>query len=116
MSESWDSIQNTVFISDLSEQGGKDKDHPKLYVGWGKHAMFTTRNTGFNDPASQGCKREYRSNDWRYFPTNETLFFAGNGSPMGEEIAQFDWGKATSAPHIVENRTCSAVAGGYTSC
>ena len=66
MHDNWGSIQNTFDYNNLNEQNGKNKDGAKIYVGWGKHAMFSQRNTGFNDEAAQGCGREFRSGDWWY--------------------------------------------------
>lgn len=64
MHDDWNTVQNTINYDNLDEQDGKDKDGAKIYVGWGKHAMFSQRNTGWNDEISQGCGREFRSRDW----------------------------------------------------
>ena len=116
MKENWASIQNTFDEPDSTVQNAKDRDHPKIYIGWGKHAMFSTRNTGYNDPLSQGCTREFRSNDWWYLPKVDDLIHAGVNSTAGAEIASFNWGSADSTPPIVESKICMAKEGGYTSC
>lgn len=64
MHDDWAGVQNTFNYDNTNEQNGKDKDGAKIYVGWGKHAMFADRNTGWNDVISQGCGREFRSADW----------------------------------------------------
>lgn len=40
------------------------EDHPKVYVGWAKHANFIDKNTGWNDPVSQLASTAFRSDDW----------------------------------------------------
>lgn len=115
--DEWNEVQNTINYDNLDEQAGKDKDGAKIYVGWGKHAMFTTRNTNWNDRGSQGCAREFRSNDWRYLPGGkDTLLFAGGQSELGKKIATFSWGSATSNPTVVEQKACAAQEGGFTAC
>ena len=115
--DDWATIQNTINYNNLEEQAGKDKDGAKIYVGWGKHAMFSTRNTGWNDPFSQGCSREFRSNDWRYLPTGRgDLVFAGTTSDLGRKIQSVNWGSATSNPTVVEQGVCDAQNGGFTAC
>lgn len=66
--QDWNDVQSTFNYDDINEIHGKNKDGPKIYVGWGKHAMFDDRNTGWNDCFSQGCNREFRSDDWWYLP------------------------------------------------
>lgn len=119
--EPWASIQNTITHSTPAEQGGRDKDGAKIYVGWGKHAMFSTRNTGWNDPASQGCQREFRGRDWWFLPTREGgeaggLVWAGKGGEVGGRIAAVGWGGATSDPVRVEEGVCAVGEGGYVAC
>lgn len=116
MDDNWDQIQNTFDEGHADEQDGRDKDHPKIYVGWAKHAMFSQKNTGFNDRLSQGCGREYRSDDWYYMPHKETLIPGGNGTPEGEKMKKVDWGSANSGPWAVEGGICGAKKGGYTAC
>lgn len=64
MHDNWSTVQNTINYDNIDEQDGRDKDGAKIYVGWGKHAMFADRNTNWNDLFSQGCGREFRSRDW----------------------------------------------------
>ncbi|KAF8463426.1 hypothetical protein BDZ91DRAFT_731575 [Kalaharituber pfeilii] len=116
MLEDWANVQNTFDYSNISEQGGKDKDGAKIYVAWGKHAMFSTRNSGWNDPFSQGCERAFRSADWWYLPARDDLLYAGRSSNLGKRINAANWGSATSNPVVVEQRVCSEVEGGYWTC
>jgi hypothetical protein len=80
MKDVWEKIPNTFDYDNIDEQGGKNKDGAKLYVGWAKHAMFNQPNTAWNDEPSQGCEREYRSRDWWYVSyltlSSPTLFRA----------------------------------------
>jgi hypothetical protein len=116
MHDNWDGVQNTINYDNVDEQGGDNKDGAKIYVGWGKHATFAQRNTGWNDEASQGCGREFRSRDWWYIPERETLVAGGKGSTEGDNMAKFSWGKADSGPWVVQEKVCSLKKGGYTAC
>ncbi|KAI5789698.1 hypothetical protein DFH27DRAFT_614318 [Peziza echinospora] len=116
MEDSWGGIQNTFDEALTSEQNGKDKDHPKIYVGWGKHAMFSQRNTAFNDRISQGCGREFRSDDWWYMPKRVDMVPAGNGTVEGDRMKSKNWGSANSGPWVVELKVCGEKEGGYIKC
>ncbi|RPA72335.1 hypothetical protein BJ508DRAFT_419523 [Ascobolus immersus RN42] len=116
MEDSWARIQNTFNDDNEGEQNGKNKDHAKIYIGWGKHAMFSDRNTGFNDKISQGCQREFRSRDWWYNPKKVDLVLSGRNTTVGDKIASVNWGKADSSPPVVEDRVCSEKKGGFISC
>lgn len=61
----WENVENTFDEADVEESGGKDKDLVKIYPGWAKHPNFMKRETGWRDTVSQGCQREYRSNNWK---------------------------------------------------
>jgi hypothetical protein len=69
----WGDIQNTLTTEEVNAgkanepNGVRNNDHPKVYVAWSKHAHFDTRNTGWNDPASQSLDNAFRSNDWWHF-------------------------------------------------
>ena len=69
----WGDIQNTFNTADASlpiggDNGRKNLDHPKVYVGWSKHPQFHDRNTGWNDHISQSTGNAFRSQDWWYYP------------------------------------------------
>ena len=115
--DDWAMIQNTFDHSNFGEQSGKDKDGAKVYVAWGKHAMFTTRNSNWNDPTSQGCARAFRSGDWWRMPSSRAdLVYVGAGSEVGNRISAMNWGSATSTPAVVEGKVCGEREGGYVSC
>ncbi|KAI5785845.1 hypothetical protein EDC01DRAFT_190119 [Geopyxis carbonaria] len=116
MEDNWATVQNTFNYDNTGENGGRNKDGAKIYVGWGKHAMFDDRNTGWNDAPSQGCSREFRSRDWWYLPDGEHLVAAGAGTEEGERIKSFDWGKADTSPPRAQEKVCAAKKGGFTAC
>ncbi|KAG0638526.1 hypothetical protein HOY80DRAFT_967119 [Tuber brumale] len=116
MHDNWDKVQNTFDYSNPDEQAGKNKEGAKIYVGWGKHAMFAQRNTGWNDEASQGCGREFRSADWWYLPTRSDLINTAPGSSEANTLSALNWGSADSQPWVVANRVCDAKEGGFTAC
>ncbi|KAF2758676.1 hypothetical protein EJ05DRAFT_361192 [Pseudovirgaria hyperparasitica] len=65
---SWGDVQNTVNgIDDQFDQGAKDRDHAKVYVGSFRHAIFHTRKTTF-DTLAVADQDEFRSWDWYYLP------------------------------------------------
>lgn len=73
----WGDIQNTLTTDEINAgkakdpNGVKNNDHPKVYVAWSKHPNYDTRNTGWNDPASQSLDNAFRSDDWWHFVDSE---------------------------------------------
>ena len=69
----WGEIQNTLTTDEVNGGDAKDpngvqnNDHPKVYVAWSKHAMYDTRNTGWNDIISQSTENAFRSQDWWHY-------------------------------------------------
>ncbi|KAM0244030.1 hypothetical protein ACHAP5_006694 [Fusarium lateritium] len=66
--KNWGDIQNTFSTKDAKhprggENGRKNLAHPKVYVGYSKHAIFHDRNTGWNDIISESTNRAFRSQD-----------------------------------------------------
>jgi len=135
MHDNWDTVQNTIDFNNPDEQGGQNKEGAKIYVGWGKHAMFAQRNTGWNDEASQGCGREFRSRDWwygslmfavnfgvcskslsRYIPSKSDLINSAPGTSAANAMSALDWGSADSGPWVVAPKVCDAKEGGFTAC
>jgi hypothetical protein len=49
----------------------KDEDHPKVFVGAFKHAMFTTKKTTMNVLGADD--NEFRSDDWRLCPWDDVM-------------------------------------------
>jgi hypothetical protein len=109
----WGSIQNTLNTADASlprggDNGRQNLDHAKVYVAWSKHANYDDRNTGWNDAVSQLTDNAFRSQDWWYFPTAGDYLRADGSTPLGQALAGFNWGDATSNPASVHNGLCSA--------
>lgn len=108
----WRDIQNTFSSKDAGKPRGGDNgrqnlDHPKVYVGWAKHAIFHDRNTGWNDPASQSFDRAFRSQDWWYYHSERSYIRADGSTEIGKQIAALNWGEASSNPLNVHNGLCS---------
>ncbi|KAF4763816.1 hypothetical protein HAV15_000095 [Penicillium sp. str.  len=97
----WGDIQNTLTTDE-------NNDHPKVYVSWSKHAHFNTRNTGWNDPASQSLDNAFRSDDWWYFVEPQYYIRADDSTEAGKVIEAADWGSATSDPVSVQSGVCEA--------
>ncbi|KAM7190478.1 hypothetical protein V8F33_009461 [Rhypophila sp. PSN 637] len=109
----WGDIQNTFNTADAGlprggDNGFQNRDHAKVYVAWSKHANYNTRNTGWNDPLSQLLDNAFRSQDWWYFPTKGDYLRADQSTPLGNAIASYNWGDATSNPASVHDGLCSA--------
>ncbi|KAI5782682.1 hypothetical protein EDC01DRAFT_664510, partial [Geopyxis carbonaria] len=114
--KSWGSVQSTFDGDNTAENNAKDRDAPKIYAGWGKHPNFDNKETGWRDSISQGCQREYRTDNWAYWPGAEEMVWAANGSEEGERMKAFNWGSATGGPWVVEESVCTVEKGGYTAC
>ncbi|SEG20896.1 Necrosis inducing protein (NPP1) [Nonomuraea solani] len=81
---------------------GLGLEHPAIYVGWGKHAMFNSQG-GLKDLTSQFTNDEYRSTTWRVWPKNTWL--------VGDKLHaglwdRYNWGSATSTPEVVSRNLC----------
>lgn len=99
--EGWGNIQNTISgDADKMDQGAKDRNHPKVYVGAYHHAMFTTRYTA-NDNAGSTPGEEFRSNDWFFLPWDTTV---QNDSRLNPS---WNWGAAWSSPGNMKGSICS---------
>ncbi|KAK3987650.1 hypothetical protein QBC44DRAFT_331011 [Cladorrhinum sp. PSN332] len=111
----WASIQNTFSTEDATlprggANGVQNRDHPKVYVAWSKHAHYQDRNTGWNDPISQLTGNAFRSQDWWYFPAKSDYLRADRSTELGQLIAGFNWGSASSNPAAVHDGLCAAAA------
>jgi hypothetical protein len=69
-SKSWNDIPQTVDGGNWFESGARGKDHPKIYVGWCKHAMFYEKKTQFSTIVACLDGTEMRSDDWYYVAVN----------------------------------------------
>ncbi|KAK3329278.1 hypothetical protein B0H66DRAFT_17938 [Apodospora peruviana] len=108
----WGDIQNTFNTADAAlprggDNGLKNRDHAKVYVAWSKHAHYNDRNTGWNDPVSQLTNNAFRSQDWWYFPARSDYLRADRSTAIGNTIASYNWGDATSYPALVHDSLCS---------
>lgn len=97
--ESWNDIESTIHDeSDIYTFGEKGRNHPKVYVGAFKHAMFTTKKTTI-DTAATTPGDEFRSDDW--------YWYAASKLDKGEHIPrEWNWGAARSAPLIMFDEIC----------
>ncbi|KAF2841540.1 hypothetical protein M501DRAFT_990044 [Patellaria atrata CBS 101060] len=115
----WGDIQNTFetfeTTSPLGGSGGRrNLDHPKVYVAWSKHAIFHTRNTGWNDIISQSTGNAFRSQDWWYYVPGSSYIRADSSTAEGQAINMFAWGSADSTPPRVHDGLCVVSNGNYT--
>ena len=112
--KNWADIQNTLSNEDVNAGKAKDSnglqnlDHPKVYVAWSKHAQFDSRNTGWNDPASQSLGRAFRSDDWWHFVERNYYVLADGTTEAGKAIGTAGWGDADSNPVKVHEGLCTA--------
>lgn len=111
--KNWADIQNTFNTADATlprggDNGRQNLDHAKVYVAWSKHANYDTRNTGWNDALSQLTDNAFRSQDWWYFPSAADYLRADGSTALGQQLASFNWGDATSNPPSVDSGLCSA--------
>lgn len=99
--ERWADIQNTINgDDDKMDQGAKERNHPKVYVGAFHHAMFTTRYTG-NDNAGATPGEEFRSNDWFFLPWDTTVQDDSRLDP------NWNFGAAASSPGKFKGQICN---------
>ncbi|KAJ6185326.1 hypothetical protein N7519_006627 [Penicillium mononematosum] len=110
----WGDIQDTLTTEEVNAGNAKEpngvqnNDHPKVYVSWSKHAHFDTRNTAWNDPASQSLDNAFRSDDWWYFVEPQYYIRADDSTEAGKAIGAADWGSASSDPVSVHSGVCEA--------
>ncbi|GES66368.1 UPF0047 domain protein [Aspergillus terreus] len=109
----WGDIHSTlstdeVRSADKPPTGGKDKDHPMVYVAWSKHAHFDTTNTLWIGPIAQSTDNAFRSDDWWHYVEQTNYIRSDNSTPAGQALGRIDWGSATSNPPSVQEKVCSA--------
>lgn len=110
----WGDIQNTLTTKEINAgkakdpNGVKNNDHPKVYVAWSKHPNYDTRNTGWNDPASQSLDKAFRSDDWWHFVDSENYIRSDDSTDAGKALGDADWGSAASNPPSVDKDVCDA--------
>jgi hypothetical protein len=95
----------TVESADLNNDNwGYGKEHPSVYVGWGKHAMFNNQG-GLTDLLSQTTDNEYRHAD--HAGDNTSLVIVNEGTPIAQKFDEYNWGSASSDPTQVSRDLCS---------
>lgn len=73
--ESW----NADFSS-----AGLGRERPRIFVGWGSHAIFNNQDTSFVDIASQSTDSEYRSD--KYPSSNSDLVEVTEDNELGKKF------------------------------
>lgn len=89
---SWSDIESVDDSTDQDEGTGQNKTHPKVYVGFFKHANFPNRKTNINVYDALAPDDEFRSHDWIYMPVMDDMHAST------EISADWDYGSATSTP------------------
>jgi hypothetical protein len=98
--QTWDKAES--WNAGLSS-AGLGREHPRIFVGWAKHAMFNNQG-GLKDVLSQFTDNEYRHADYRVY-AEPTLQRVSDADELGFE--HFDWGHASSNPTAVSRNLCS---------
>ena len=88
----WEDTQNVNDATDQDESTGKYRRHPKVYVGFFKHANFPNKKTNINVFSAVSPQDEFRSRDWYYMPN------MGDMRPASDISASWNYGDATSTP------------------
>ncbi|KAL1998760.1 hypothetical protein VTN02DRAFT_5627 [Thermoascus thermophilus] len=110
----WGDIQNTLTTEQIEAgqardpDGVRDNDHPKVYVAWSKHPNFDTRDTAWDDPASQSLDNAFRSDDWWHYVGREYYIRSDDSTQAGKALGSADWGHASSNPPSVHAGVCDA--------
>ncbi|KAI9652056.1 MAG: hypothetical protein M1831_007248 [Alyxoria varia] len=87
--------------NDVKRTDGQGLEHPKVYVGFFKHAMFFDKKTSLT--VGGAPQDEYRSDDWYYMGK------LGKGDFVPDQTLEAykgDYGAATSDPATIETSTC----------
>ncbi|KAL4892088.1 UPF0047-domain-containing protein [Aspergillus ambiguus] len=94
----WADIHNTLSTDEVHStgskpaEGGKDRDHPKVYVAWSKHAQFDTTNTLWVGPIAQSTDNAFRSDDWWHYVDRKNYIQSDNSTQAGQALGRADWG------------------------
>ena len=96
----WSDVES--WNADLSN-AGLGQEHPRIFVGWGKHAMFNNQ-AGLKDVVSQFTDNEYRHADYRVFPADQVEVTDDND--VAKAFDGFSWGEASSNPAVVSRNMC----------
>ena len=88
---------------------GLGLDHPDVFVGWAKHAMFNSAG-GLVDLVSQYTDEEFRSSAYSAWPGafgSSTLLDVEPGGALAAQFDAADWGSATSTPSVIATTLCT---------
>jgi hypothetical protein len=102
--QAWDTAESW---SADKQTAGLGLDHPRIFVGWAKHAMFNHQG-GLTDLLSQFTDNEYRHADFPVWPTD--LRQVTDDNAAAAQFDKYDWGSATSTPAVMSRQLCSVTA------
>lgn len=97
--------ENTLSTNSDGSQEGNNLEHPVIFVGWAKHAMFNNEETRFIDLPSQYTDNEYRSRNhqlWSSFSLKEV----NDDNWYGQKFKEYNWGDATPPTNLFD-KMCS---------
>lgn len=98
--QDWDGAQS--WSADWSS-AGPGREIPRVFVGWGSHAMFNHQG-GLKDVASQYTNNEYRKAD---FSVRSSDWLIETKPHIAGLFNQYPWGKANATPAVIGDRLCS---------
>ncbi|KAI9761429.1 MAG: hypothetical protein M1840_001942 [Geoglossum simile] len=112
------SIQSTVNEDgDWTSNGVHDQDHPKLYFGTAKHAVFHIKNTKYCDIVSDAnglSKDEFntanRGDNWSHMSRPEDLIPTGKDTPLGQKMMAHARFSGLSNPGKLQTQICAIPA------
>ena len=105
VSQSWDKAES--WNANWSS-AGLGREFPRVFVGWGSHAMFNDQNTRFVDIVSQATGNEYRSA--KYPVRDYSLVEVTEDNELGKKFFAKDtekhFGSADTHPAKVARDIC----------
>jgi hypothetical protein len=99
----WNKVQTLTRLPG-ENTAGKGGDYPRVFVGYGKHAMFNNQG-GVADIASTTNANEYRHADYPGF-LRTSFVPVTNWNAIGAKFEQYNWGDASSNPTAVYRKLC----------
>jgi Necrosis inducing protein (NPP1) len=87
---------------------GVGLEHPRVFVGWAKHAMFNNAGGG-SDLLSQYTDNEFRSATYTAWPGpigSASQLEVPEGGSLSQQFDKHDWGSATSTPAVLARQLC----------
>lgn len=83
---------------DPTLEKGLNLAHPKVFVGFFKHANYVNKDTHLKTTDSLAKSAEYRSDDWYYFPVENDLHPGNEIGDWNAPNGVWNYGKAYSTP------------------